>query len=103
MNDGLEDLERRIATLIARHREAKEKIQQQESRMKEARHENERLGRENEQLRARLGELETELASRGSREEVVKNRLQQILGQIDTLEAEIASIEAKDHEPGQTN
>jgi len=103
MTDGLEALEHRIATLIERHREAKQQIRQLETQLKEGAQENQRLGRENEQLRARLGELENELASRGSREEVVKNRLQQILGQIDTLEAEIAGIEAQDHEPRQSN
>jgi len=94
MTDGLEDLERRVAGLIERHRDAKQKIHLLEGRLEESVAECQRLGCENEQLRARVGELENELASRNSREDVVKNRLQQILSQIDSLETEVAEIES---------
>ena len=103
MNDGLENLERRVATLIEHHRKSRQQIQQLEKQVKEHARENQRLGREHEQMRQRIGELENELASRGSREDVVKNRLQQILGQIDLLEAEITQIEAGGDVPGQAN
>jgi len=98
MTDRLEDLERRIGGLIERYRAAKQQISLFEGRLEESVSECQRLGRENEELRAKVGELENELASRGSREEVVKNKLQQILGQIDSLETEIARVEASSHE-----
>ena len=49
-------------------------------------------------LRARLNELEAELAGRTGREEQAKEKLQQILGQIDSLEAELARIGPSSHE-----
>ncbi|KPL12319.1 hypothetical protein AMJ85_01135 [candidate division BRC1 bacterium SM23_51] len=93
MNKELEDLEQRVASLVERCRKARQQMRQLESRIEQNDTERERLGHENEQLRARVDELESELASRGSREGVVKNKLQQIVGQIDALEAEIAQIE----------
>jgi len=98
MAEGLEDLEKRVAGLIERYREARRQIASLEKRLREGGAERDALGRENDRLRAKVGELENELASRNSREEVVKNRLQQMLGQIDSLETEIARMEAQGHE-----
>ncbi len=96
--EGLDELERRVTGLLERYRAAREQLRQTESRLEGCEREAARLAAENEQLRARVAELESEQAGRSSREEVVRNRLQQILGQIDTLEAEIARIESPGHE-----
>ncbi|MBM3333744.1 hypothetical protein FJY63_03700 [Candidatus Sumerlaeota bacterium] len=101
MTEGLEELERRVAAVIERYRDTRQLIEQLESRLKEAARQRQQLEVENSRLRQRLGVLESELASHMSREDVAKNKLQHILGQIDSLEAEIAAIEASGDEPRQ--
>ncbi len=96
--EGLDELERRITGLLEHYRAAREQLRQTESRLEACESERARLAEENDRLRVRVAELETEQASRSSREEVVRNRLQQILGQIDSLEAEIARMETSGHE-----
>jgi len=94
MTAGLESLEKKIAGLITQFRDAKQRIRELEVQVREGIGECERLEQENEGLRARIQDLEGEVASRGEREELVKNKLEQIIGQIDSLETEIAQIEA---------
>jgi chromosome segregation ATPase len=103
MTDALQSLEERVATLIQRHREAKQKNDELAGQLEALHGERDRLGHENEQLKARIGELENALAGRDERENTVKGKLEQILGQIDTLEAEIARIESSGDESGETN
>jgi chromosome segregation ATPase len=103
MTDALESLEQRVATLIQRHREVKQKNDELAGQIQAQHDERERLARENEELKTRIGELEDALAGRDERENTVKGKLEQIIGQIDTLEAEIARIESSGDESGEAN
>jgi chromosome segregation ATPase len=93
MTEGLETLERRILGLIAQYRDSKQQIREMESLVKDSSDRIEQLERENDALRAQVEGLRGELAGRTEREELVRNKLQQIIGQIDSLESEIAEIE----------
>jgi chromosome segregation ATPase len=97
MTDGLDMVEQRIQGLIAQFRDAKQQIRELEGRIQDKTDQADRLERENEALRERLGGLESELASRAEREELARRKLKQIVGQIDSLESEIAEIEAVAH------
>ncbi|MCX8035892.1 MAG: hypothetical protein N3D11_02325 [Candidatus Sumerlaeia bacterium] len=96
--EGLDELERRVVGLLEHYRAAREQLRQTECRLEACEAERARLAAENERLRGRVAELESEQASRSSREEVVRNRIQQIVGHINSLEAEIARMEPPGHE-----
>lgn len=100
MAEELAELERRVAGLIERYREEKQRSQQLEGQLNEAHGECGRLGEENEHLRGRIGELEHELNNRNEREGQLRGKLQEIIGQIDSLEAEIAGMEGAGDESG---
>jgi chromosome segregation ATPase len=101
--ESLEALEQRVAGLIDRYRGAQQRVQELEREAAERARECERLGAEAEQLRGRTQELEQQLSDSSGREELVRNKLQQIVSQIDGLESEIAGMNAGGDESEQAD
>jgi len=96
MIDRIELLEEKIAALLQKVHEAKNRIgelQRNNREMAGLLEQKELTDSDNDRLQARIRELEAELNNRDDKENVVKDRLKAILNRIDTLEAEILELD----------
>ena len=97
MIDRIELLEEKIAALLQKVHETKNRIgelQRNNRELASLLEQKEQTDSDNSRLQQRIRELEAELNSRDDKENTVKDRLKAILNRIDTLEAEILELDS---------
>ena len=101
MIDRIDALEEKIAALVEKINEAKQRIldlQRQNRELYAIAEQKKLTDQENLRLKEQIKDLEDELNARDDKESTVKDRLKMILNRIDTLEAEIVELDSKGDE-----
>ena len=97
MIDRIDMLEEKIAALLQKVHETKNRIGELQRTNKELAlllEQKDQTDASNTRLQTRIQELEAELNARDDKENTVKDRLKLILNRIDTLEAEILELDS---------